>query len=223
MLGLVWNFPPDGGLRLEEFSAMLFPSEIDLSNSMPPTIVVVEDNNVVRGCLEELLNSIPGCECVASFSNREGAVKMIPRLSPDLVRMDIHLPSLSVGEDTSRLKETLPSLPILMLTVYDEEQVFQAFKAGAGEYILQRSSPREEIPVVDSGGESSEAPVLSRREIEVLRRLSTGSSNKEIADQLGITVETVRWHLKQIYQKLHVHRRTEAAVKFMAMQQEPHS
>ena len=108
---------------------------------MPSRIVIVEDNNVVRGCLEELVNSIPGCECVATFSNGEEAVKTIPRLAPELVMMDIHLPNLSGIECAARLKESLPALPILMLTVYeDEEKIFQAFKAGASGYILKRSS-----------------------------------------------------------------------------------
>ena len=210
------------------------------------TVVIVEDNNVVRDCLEELINSIAYCKCVASFSNGEEAVKMIPRLAPDLVMMDIHLPNLSGIECAARLKESLPALPILMLTVYeDEEKIFQAFKAGASGYILKRSSPREIVravaDMVDGGvpmtstiarkvvesfrenaGESSEASSLSRRETEVLKSLSKGSANKEIADGLSITVETVRWHLKQIYQKLHVHGRTEAPVKFMEMQHKHH-
>lgn len=214
---------------------------------MPSRIVIVEDNNVVRGCLEELGNSIPGCECVATFSNGEEAVKTIPRLAPELVMMDIHLPNLSGIECAARLKESLPALPILMLTVYeDEEKIFQAFKAGASGYILKRSSPREVVRAVpdmldggapmtstiarkvvesfrDGGAERSEETSLSRRETEVLQSLSKGSANKEIADQLSITVETVRWHLKQIYQKLHVHGRTEAALKFMGMQQKHHS
>jgi DNA-binding NarL/FixJ family response regulator len=213
---------------------------------MPSSVAIVEDNNVIRACLEELVNSISGCECVSTFSNGEDAVKMIPKLSPDLVMMDIHLPNLSGIECAARLKESLPSLAILMLTVYeDEEKIFQAFKAGASGYILKRSSPREIVRAVEdmldggvpmtstiarkvvesfrgSGGDSDEASSLSRRETEVLGSLSKGSANKEIAEHLSITVETVRWHLKQIYQKLHVHGRTEAALKFMEMQHKSH-
>ena len=213
---------------------------------MPSTIAIVEDNNVVRGCLVELVNSMPGCECVANFSNGEDAIKVIPFINPDLVMMDIHLPNLSGIECAALLKQSLPALPILMLTVYeDEEKIFQAFKAGASGYILKRSSPREVVRAVEdmldggvpmtstiarkvvesfraSGGESSEASSLSRRENEVLQSLSKGSANKEIAEHLSITVETVRWHLKQIYQKLHVHGRTEAALKFMEMQHQQH-
>ncbi|MEA3209995.1 MAG: hypothetical protein QOE70_3052 [Chthoniobacter sp.] len=213
---------------------------------MSSSIVIVEDNNVVRSCLEELVNSMPNCKCVASYSTGEEAVKMIPKLAPDLVMMDIHMPNLSGIECAARLKESMPSLPILMLTVYeDEDKIFQAFKAGASGYILKRSSPREVVRAVEemlaggvpmtstiarkvvesfrgTGDGGGEIPSLSRRETEVLDSLSKGSSNKEIADQLSITIETVRWHLKQIYQKLHVHGRTAAAMKFMKMQQKHH-
>jgi DNA-binding NarL/FixJ family response regulator len=205
-------------------------------------IIIVEDNKIVRAGLEELVNSIPGCQCLASFGTGEEALKLIPRLAPDLVMMDIHLPNLSGIECTARLAVQMPHLPVLMLTVYeDEEKIFQALKAGASGYILKRSSPREIIravremleggapmtstiarKVVDSfrskGGESAELAGLSRRETEVLRSLAKGGSNKEIAEELSITVETVRWHLKQIYDKLHVHGRTEAALKFLGMQ-----
>lgn len=207
-----------------------------------PSIIIVEDNHVVRGCLEELVNKIPGCECIATFASAEEGLKMIPILKPDLVMMDIHLPNLSGIECASKLKAVLPELPILILTVYeDEEKIFQAFKAGASGYILKRSKPAEVIEAVKSmleGGapmtsviarkvvasfrEAAKGPntdvFLSRRETEVLNSLSKGLSNKEIASDLNITIETVRWHLKQIYEKLHVHGRTEAALKYLGMQ-----
>ncbi|WP_035613178.1 response regulator transcription factor [Haloferula sp. BvORR071] len=207
-----------------------------------PSIAIVEDNHVVRGCLEELVNTIPNCECVGTFASAEEGLKMIPTLKPDLVMMDIHLPNLTGIECASKLKAILPELPILMLTVYeDEEKIFEAFKAGASGYILKRSKPAEVIEAVKSmldGGapmtsiiarkvvasfrEAEKAAnadlMLSRRETEVLNSLSKGFSNKEIANELNITIETVRWHLKQIYEKLHVHGRTEAALKYMGMQ-----
>ena len=209
---------------------------------MPSSIVIVEDNNIVRGCMEELVNSIANCECVATFPSAEEAIRMIPRLKPDLVLMDIHLPNLSGIECAAKLKQSLPGLAILMLTVYeDEEKIFEAFKAGASGYILKRSSPREVVgaiqdmlgggipmtstiarKVVESFRQTisvqADQPTLSRRETEVLHALTKGLSNKEIADSLSVTVETVRWHLKQIYDKLHVHGRTQAALKFMNMQ-----
>lgn len=209
---------------------------------MSSSVVIVEDNNIVRGCLEELVNSIANCECVATFPSAEEAIRLVPRLKPDLVMMDIHLPNLSGIECAAKLKESLPALAILMLTVYeDEEKIFEAFKAGASGYILKRSSPREVVGAIQDmlgGGipmtstiarkvvesfrqttpQHADDPTLSRRETEVLQALTKGSSNKEIADTLNVTVETVRWHLKQIYEKLHVHGRTQAALKFMGMQ-----
>jgi DNA-binding NarL/FixJ family response regulator len=208
-----------------------------------PSIAIVEDNHVVRAGLEELTNSLPDCECVGSFDTGEEALRFIPRLKPDLVMMDIHLPNLSGIECTRKLKETMPDLAVLILTVYeDEEKIFQALQAGASGYILKRSRPSEVVRAVremlDDGapmtstiarkvvasfsktppGKDAASAGLSRRETEVLQNLSRGASNKVIADELSITVETVRWHLKQIYEKLHVHGRTEAALKFLNLQ-----
>ena len=206
-------------------------------------IVIVEDNNIVRSGLEELVNSIPDWECIGCCANGEEGLKLIPRLKPDLVMMDIHLPNLSGIECTAKLKEDMPGLFILILTVYeDETKIFQALKAGASGYILKRSDPREIIraiedvltggapmtssigrKVVESFREAS-APkegkdALSRRETEILQALSQGLSNKEIAEHLSLGVETVRWHLKQIYEKLHVHGRTKVALKFLGMKE----
>lgn len=205
-------------------------------------IIIVEDNHVVRASLEELVNSLPGCECSACCSTGEEALKIVPRLKPDLVMMDIHLPNLSGIECTARLKDKLPSLAVLILTVYeDEAKIFEALKAGASGYILKRSDPREIVQAIDevlAGGAPMTSSIarkvvdsfrqprvagasgaaLSRRETEVLQALSKGLSNKEIAEHLCINVETVRWHLKQIYDKLHVHGRTEAALKFLGLQ-----
>jgi DNA-binding NarL/FixJ family response regulator len=206
-------------------------------------IAIVEDNAVVRASLVELVNSIPGCECAGDFDCGEDALRLIPRIQPDLVMMDIHLPNLSGIETTRVLKEMMPSLAVLILTVYeDEEKIFQALRAGASGYILKRSRPQDIVgavremlgggapmtpavarKVVDSfsrslgGGPDEES--LSRRETEILRGLTRGLSNKEIAEELGVALETVRWHLKQIYDKFHVHSRTEAAVKYLQLQE----
>ena len=201
--------------------------------------MIVEDNTVVRGGMEELVNSISGCECTGCCASGEEALRLIPRLKPDLVLMDIHLPNLSGIECTAKLKKQMPKLAVLMITVYeDEARIFQALKAGASGYILKRSDPREIVEaigevlaggapmtssiarkVVDSfrqpADPSSAESGLSRRETEILQALSKGLTNKEIADELKINIETVRWHLKQIYDKLHVHGRTEAALKFL--------
>jgi DNA-binding NarL/FixJ family response regulator len=207
-------------------------------------IAIVEDNHTVRAALVELINSMPGCRCVADLATGEEALREIPRLKPDLVMMDIHLPNLSGIECTLRLKQDLPGLAVLILTVYEDEgKIFQALQAGASGYILKRSHPDEIVgavrdmlaggapmtpeiarKVVDSFSRAAlkkrdTTDMLSRRETEILHCLTTGASNKEIAEQLNITTETVRWHLKQIYDKFHVQGRTEAAVKFLKLQQ----
>lgn len=207
-------------------------------------IAIVEDNHTVRAALVELINSMPGCRCVAELATGEEALREIPRLKPDLVMMDIHLPNLSGIECTLRLKQDLPGLAVLILTVYEDEgKIFQALQAGASGYILKRSHPDEIVgavrdmlaggapmtpeiarKVVDSFSRATHkkrdaTDMLSRRETEILHCLTTGASNKEIAEQLNITTETVRWHLKQIYDKFHVQGRTEAAVKFLKLQQ----
>jgi DNA-binding NarL/FixJ family response regulator len=200
-------------------------------------IGLVEDNPTVRAGLEELVSGLRGCRCVGSFGSAEEALRKLPALKPELVLMDIHLPGLSGIECTARLKELLPDVQVLILTVYeDEAKIFQALKAGASGYILKRTGKKEIVEaindvrqggapmtsaiarkVVESFRESppKEESNLTRRETDILECLARGFSNKEIAEQLSLSVETVSWHLKQIYEKLHVHGRTGAAVKFL--------
>lgn len=204
-------------------------------------IAIVEDNHTVRASLAELAESIPDCECVGTCASGEEALRLIPKLQPDLVMMDIHLPNLSGIECTAKLKQQMPDLRVLILTVYEDgDKIFDALKAGASGYILKRSKPQDivdaireilaggapmtpeiALKVVESFRRKAAAPEvtteLSRRETEVLQALTRGLSNKEIADVLSVGVETVRWHLKQIYEKLHVRCRTEAALKFLGM------
>jgi DNA-binding NarL/FixJ family response regulator len=206
-----------------------------------PKIAIVEDNSVIRDSLQKMVSELPGYSCVCASGSAEEALRQIPRTEPDIVLMDIHLPNLSGIECAARLKAAMPKLQILMLTVYeDEEKIFQALKAGASGYILKRSGLKEIAHALEElrqGGapmtsaiarkvvesfrqkseERSPETELSRRETEILDCLSKGYSNKEISDRLSITVDTVRWHLKQIYEKLHVRSRTEAAVKFLGM------
>jgi DNA-binding NarL/FixJ family response regulator len=203
---------------------------------MLTTVAIVEDDNDFRATLARYLDEAPGYRCVCACSTSEEALQKIPRLLPDVVLMDIHLPNLSGLECTRRLKELCPSVQILILTVYeDNERIFGALKAGAGGYLLKRADPAEvlhAIQDVKQGGAPMtsqiarrvvlsfrEAPpkvdALSRREEEILQHLSRGYSTKEIADRLSVSVNTVRTHLQHIYDKLHVRSRTEAVVKFL--------
>jgi DNA-binding NarL/FixJ family response regulator len=205
------------------------------------TVAIVEDDAGIRRSLEWLLKSSPEFLCVATCNNTEEALRQLPKAAPQVVLMDINLPDRSGIECTMRLKELLPATQVVMITVYgDTEKVFQALRAGASGYILKRTPPErilQGIREVHAGGvamsgeiaskvlgafrEPVAAPAveeqnLSRREQEVLELLSQGCANKEIADKLSISIETVTWHLRHIYTKLHVRSRTQAALKFLS-------
>jgi DNA-binding NarL/FixJ family response regulator len=203
------------------------------------SVAIVEDNADFRATLARYLDDAPGHRCVCACSTSEEALQKIPRLLPDVVLMDIHLPNMSGVDCTRHLKQLCPSLQILILTVYeDNERVFGALKAGASGYLLKRSDPADilhAIQEVKQGGAPMSSQIarrvvqsfretangtlkdqkLSQREEEILQHLSKGYSTKEIADRLSVSVNTVRTHLQHIYEKLHVRSRTEAVVKFL--------
>jgi DNA-binding NarL/FixJ family response regulator len=203
------------------------------------TVAIVEDNAVVGASLRRIVESTPEFQCVGVWRSGEEALAKVPAFRPDVVLMDIHMPGITGIETTARLKQQLPELQVIMVTVYrDHEKIFDALKAGACGYLLKRSTPaevRKAIIDVRAGGApmsaeiarrvveafhqrpaaaSAETVHLSKRETEILELLAQGLANKEIADRLGLSTETVRVHLRRIYDKLHVHSRTEAAMKF---------
>jgi DNA-binding NarL/FixJ family response regulator len=187
--------------------------------------------------LASLIAEAPGFSCLGVYACAEEALREIPRQPPDVVLMDINLGGMSGVECTFRLKRLMPaSVRILMLTVYAEsELIFKALEMGADGYLLKRTPPDDilkAITDVHHGGApmssyiarqvvqsfarrtSADTPKLSPREEEVLALVAKGQINKEIADALGISLETVRTYLKSIYDKLHVRSRTEAAMRF---------
>jgi DNA-binding NarL/FixJ family response regulator len=201
-------------------------------------IAIVEDNKTTREGLETIVNLSPDCRCVCVCETAEEALRLIPRHQPDVVLMDIQLPNMSGIECVAELKERLPAVQVIMVTVYeDPDRIFSALRAGASGYLLKRAAPEQvfnAIRDVQQGGvpmsaeiarkvllhfqtqsvNAAEVENISPREREVLELVVHGFSNKEIADRLSISVESIRWHLKHIYHKLHVHSRTEAALKF---------
>jgi len=203
-------------------------------------IAIVEDNRVIRESLMEFIKADSEFECVYSCATAEKALKEIPKCQPDIVLMDIQLPDFSGIECTARLKQILPSVQIIIVTVYeDTERIFKALRAGACGYLLKRGTPEELISAireVQEGGApmsreiarkvivSFQEPVatavevegLSPREYEILELLAAGFPNKQIAARVGVTDGTVRWHLRHVYNKLHVRSRTEAALKFIS-------
>jgi len=206
---------------------------------MSTTVAIVEDNAALAASLRRVLNESEDCECVGTFSTAEDALQTIPRHSPDVVLMDIELPTISGIACTARLKQLNPSLQILILTVYnDHRKIFEALAAGASGYLLKRSSPEEIVRAVrdvKEGGAPMSAEIarkvvqsfrrsapavggvesLTAREAEILALLAKGYASKEIADQLSISHRTVCGHLGKIYEKLHVRSRTEAVIKYL--------
>jgi DNA-binding NarL/FixJ family response regulator len=207
-------------------------------------IAIVEDNKVIRESLIEFVQADSECECVYVCATAEEALKEIPKYQPEVVLMDIQLPDISGIECTAHLKQLMPSVQIIMVTVYeDAERIFKALRAGACGYILKRGIPEELISAireVRQGGApmsgeiarkviaSFQEPVttaaemegLSPREREILELLAAGFPNKQIAARVGLTNGTVRWHLRHVYHKLHVRSRTEATLKFLSIKSE---
>jgi DNA-binding NarL/FixJ family response regulator len=203
-------------------------------------VALVEDQEDLCRSWVQIIQSFGGFECICTCPSAEEAVRMIPEVRPDAILMDIRLPRMSGIECTSRLKDLLPATPVVILTVLDDDElIFRALQAGADGYLLKRSKPAELraalLEVLNGGAPMSSAiarrvvrsfrrpPVnprneahLSARETEVLGLLSRGLSNKEIADQMRLSVETVRSYLKTIYEKLHVRCRTEAVIRYRA-------
>jgi DNA-binding NarL/FixJ family response regulator len=204
-------------------------------------IAIVEDNKVIRESLMEFIHADSEFRCVCACATAEEALKVIPKHEPEIVLMDIQLPNMSGIDCLAQLKQMLPSLHIIMVTVYeDTERIFKALRMGACGYLLKRCTPEElltAIREVRQGGApmsreiarkvifSFQEPVkaaaevedLSPRELEILELLAGGFPNKAIADRLGLTDGTVRWHLRHVYHKLHVRSRTEAALKFRSV------
>jgi DNA-binding NarL/FixJ family response regulator len=205
-------------------------------------IAIVEDNKVIRESLIEFVHSDAELTCVCACATAEDALKQIPKHQPEIVLMDVQLPNMSGIECTAQLKQLLPGLHIIMVTVYeDTERIFKALRAGACGYLLKRCTPEELLAAVREvrqGGApmsreiarkvifsfqeplaiAAEVEELSPREREILELLAAGFPNKQIADRLGLTDGTVRWHLRHVYNKLHVRSRTEAALKFHSTQ-----
>jgi len=203
-------------------------------------VCIVEDDQKTREGFLSLLRHSDAVVCLGAFSNAEEAEREIPKLSPDVVLMDINLGGGRTGVDcVSKLKLESPKIQIMMLTTYDDnEMIFNSLRAGASGYLLKRATANELVDAIvelHQGGSpmslqiarkvvahfhqmrkpSSEMDTLTPRETEILGLLAKGLAYKQIADQLGVTFRTVQAHLHTIYGKLHVQSRTEAVLKFL--------
>ena len=204
---------------------------------MSISLAIVEDLAEVREGLKQFISLNPEFTILGTFQTAEEALHKLPQLNPDIVIMDINLPGMSGIECIKLIKKKIPRTQFMMFTVYEnDEKVFEALKAGASGYLLKNTGLLQLIAALKelhNGGSPMSANIarklvnlfqnehvaeepasgLSKRENEILLLLSKGLLYKEIADQLGISVGTVRQHIHKIYEKLHVQNRTEALNK----------
>ena len=204
---------------------------------MPIFVSIVEDDDGVRSGLERLLEKSKDFRLLTSYPAAEAALEGIPKMRPDILLMDINLHAMNGIECVQKLHALDPSLRVIMLTVYENpEQIFDALRAGAVGYLLKKNLSEnllEAIRDAHQGGSPMSSQIarkvvqyfqssrparpdeqLSAREVEVLTLLSKGHLIKEISDQLGISFVTVRTYIRRIYEKLHVHSRSQAVAKF---------
>ncbi|MEW6305981.1 MAG: response regulator transcription factor [Verrucomicrobiota bacterium] len=206
-------------------------------------VALVEDDDRVRGSLAMLVGGSPGFELTGSFADAESAINDLPKLQPHIVLMDVQLPKLSGIECVRKIKPQLPHTQIIILTVYqDEECVFDALRAGAVGFLRKDTPPAEILEAIreaHQGGspmssgiarmvvahfhpkevkhsDSLSSPAhLSPREEEILQYLVKGYRYKEVADALSCSINTVREHVRRIYEKLHVTSSREAVVQYL--------
>jgi DNA-binding NarL/FixJ family response regulator len=202
-------------------------------------VAIVDDDEGIRSSLASLIRRNSALKLAGDYPDAETALQEIPRNPPDVVLMDINLPGINGVECVRQLKAALPNVQFLMLTVYeDSDSLFNSLKAGASGYLLKRTASArliEAIRDVHTGG-SPMTPQLARRvvhyfsrvpesdspvarltpgERDFLDHLAKGYAYKEIADHLNISIDTVRSYVRTVYEKLHVHSRTEAVVKYL--------
>jgi DNA-binding NarL/FixJ family response regulator len=203
------------------------------------TVSIVDDEADLRKHIAGYLAAAGNIRCKSAYASAEEALEHLPQDKPDVILMDINLGDMDGIECVRRLTAVMPEAQVLMLTVFeDTDQIFRALAAGASGYLLKRLSPKkllEAIEEVRAGGSPMSALIarkvvqsfkstpkrgdesvdLSPRERSVLDGLAAGLAYKQIADQLGVSIHTVRNYIRRIYEKLHVCSRTEAVAKFL--------
>lgn len=201
-------------------------------------VSIVDDEPDLRENIAGFIDATTEFRCVSVYASAEEALQKLPQDNPDVVLMDINLGGMSGIECVRHLKPLLPHAQIVMLTVFDDtDKIFNALAGGASGYLLKRMPPAkllESIREVHEGGSpmsasiarkvveslhapptsGQEAEALSPREREVLERLAQGYAYKQIADQLGVSIHTVRNYIRRIYEKLHVRSCAEAVAKY---------
>ena len=198
---------------------------------------IIEDQSKIREGLRSLIDGTDGYRCVCSFGSMEEALAKIDRELPDVLLLDIGLPGMSGIEGIQRIKDLHPGLSVLMLTVYDDDQrIFDALCAGASGYLLKKTPPARLLESLQEvmGGGAPMSPDVARRvvalfreirppagdghqltphEIRILKLLVEGYNYKTAADELDVSINTIRFHMRSIYEKLQVHSKSEAVSK----------
>lgn len=209
------------------------------SQDSPSRVVVIEDLREIREGLVVLINGTPGFECVASYGMMETALARIESNAPDVILTDLGLPKMSGIEGIKRLREIFPEIPIIALTIYDNDrEIFNALCNGANGYLLKNTPPArllEALKEAVEGGSPMSPAIASRvvklfrqfrppehadyrltpQEITLLKLLIEGHHKKTAAREMEISIHTISFHLKNIYEKLQVHSKTEAVAKVL--------
>eukprot|EP01137_Pigoraptor_chileana_P017976 Opistho-2@76792 len=200
-------------------------------------LLIYEDNPQLREGLTMLINGSEGFEVLACFKNCNNVIEEVAAWKPDVILMDIDMPGINGIEGLKKIRQVNDEVKVLMLTVFDDNKnVFQAISSGANGYVLKKTPPTkllEYIKEAQSGGAPMTASIatqvlkmfssmnnekgedynLSDREKQVLQFLVEGYSYKMIANEMFIAIDTVRSHIKKIYEKLHVNSKSEAVAK----------
>ncbi len=208
-----------------------------VSDEAPLHVAVIEDQEDIREGLRILIDCTPGCRCIAACADMTQALEQFSRAAPQVSLVDIGLPGMSGIEGTRQLKARFPALQIIILTVYDDDtRVFQALCAGATGYLLKNTPPSRLIDGIRevAGGGSPVSPEIARRiinvfqkvrppheapndltphELRILKLLVDGHNYKTAAVELNVSINTVSFHMRRIYEKLQVHSKSEAVAK----------
>jgi len=207
------------------------------ASDIPIGVAVVEDSRDLRSAMTFILGSAPNCHCIGAFERAEDLIERLGSLTPDVILMDIGLPGMTGIEATRRIKENHPDAEIIILSVFeDDNNIFEAICAGASGYVTKPVMPQRLLDAIDEtyAVGTPMSPHIARkvltlfknhvppkrsdyqlteRELEVLESLVKGHDFKEIAEDLIVSVFTVRAHIRNIYEKLHVHSKSQAVAK----------